>query len=83
MADGPKWLHTPCNCGYIIVRFADAHRRAMRINASYLPVFGNDRGPSPLSDMAVGDWRRNYRSRCTERGRRDRVGVALGQGRAE
>jgi glutamate/tyrosine decarboxylase-like PLP-dependent enzyme len=35
--DGHKWLQTPYDCGYAIVRDAEAHRRAMAISASYLP----------------------------------------------
>jgi glutamate/tyrosine decarboxylase-like PLP-dependent enzyme len=38
--DGHKWLQTPYDCGYVIVRDADAHRRAMEITASYLPTAG-------------------------------------------
>jgi glutamate/tyrosine decarboxylase-like PLP-dependent enzyme len=36
--DGHKWLQTPYDCGYAIVRDEVAHRRAMTIAASYLPV---------------------------------------------
>jgi glutamate/tyrosine decarboxylase-like PLP-dependent enzyme len=35
--DGHKWLQTPYDCGYAIVRDEAAHRRAMTIAASYLP----------------------------------------------
>lgn len=35
--DGHKWLQTPYDCGFAIVRDAEAHRRAMAISASYLP----------------------------------------------
>ena len=35
--DGHKWLQTPYDCGYAIVRNAEAHRSAMTIAASYLP----------------------------------------------
>lgn len=35
--DGHKWLQTPYDCGFAIVRDAAAHRRAMAIDASYLP----------------------------------------------
>jgi glutamate/tyrosine decarboxylase-like PLP-dependent enzyme len=35
--DGHKWLQTPYDCGYAIVRDPEAHQRAMRIPASYLP----------------------------------------------
>lgn len=35
--DGHKWLQTPHDCGYAIVRHEEAHRRAMTILASYLP----------------------------------------------
>ena len=35
--DGHKWLQTPHDSGYAIVRHPQAHRRAMLIAASYLP----------------------------------------------
>lgn len=35
--DGHKWLQTPYDCGFAIVRDVDAHRRAMNKTASYLP----------------------------------------------
>jgi glutamate/tyrosine decarboxylase-like PLP-dependent enzyme len=45
--DGHKWLQTPYDCGFAIVRDADAHRRAMSISASYLPTADEDeREPS-------------------------------------
>lgn len=45
--DGHKWLQTPYDCGYAIVRDEAAHRRAMTIAASYLPAAGADeRDPS-------------------------------------
>lgn len=44
-ADGHKWLQTPHDCGYAIVRDRHAHRRAMRIAASYLPA-GDERHPA-------------------------------------
>ena len=45
--DGHKWLQTPYDCGYAIVRNAEAHRRAMTVTASYLPVpEGAERDPS-------------------------------------
>ncbi len=45
--DGHKWLQTPYDCGYAIVRDATAHARAMTIAASYLPVAGEgERDPS-------------------------------------
>jgi len=45
--DGHKWLQTPYDCGYVIVRDADAHRRAMEITASYLPAAGEgERDPA-------------------------------------
>lgn len=45
--DGHKWLQTPFDCGYAIVRDAEAHRRAMTIAASYLPpAGGTERDPS-------------------------------------
>lgn len=40
--DGHKWLQTPYDCGYAIVRDAQAHREAMTIGASYLPTTGDD-----------------------------------------
>jgi glutamate/tyrosine decarboxylase-like PLP-dependent enzyme len=45
--DGHKWLQTPYDCGYAIVRNEAVHRRAMTIAASYLPSAGDDeRDPS-------------------------------------
>lgn len=45
--DGHKWLQTPYDCGFAIVRDTVAHRRAMEIVASYLPAAdGVDREPS-------------------------------------
>jgi glutamate/tyrosine decarboxylase-like PLP-dependent enzyme len=45
--DGHKWLQTPHDCGYAIVRDADAHRRAMTIAGSCLPTVGEgERDPS-------------------------------------
>ena len=45
--DGHKWLQTPYDCGYAIVRDAAAHARAMTIAASYLPVVeAGERDPS-------------------------------------
>src|SRR5262249_3195796 len=45
--DGHKWLQTPYDCGFAIVRDAEAHRRAMSISASYLPpAEGAGRDPS-------------------------------------
>lgn len=45
--DGHKWLQAPFDCGYVIVRDAEAHRRAVTIAASYLPpVSGAERDPS-------------------------------------
>ncbi|MBL8701491.1 MAG: aspartate aminotransferase family protein [Alphaproteobacteria bacterium] len=45
--DGHKWLQTPYDCGYAIVRDAAAHERAMTIAASYLPTTqSGERDPS-------------------------------------
>lgn len=45
--DGHKWLQTPYDCGYAIVRDEAVHRRAMTIAASYLPATSeNERDPS-------------------------------------
>jgi glutamate/tyrosine decarboxylase-like PLP-dependent enzyme len=45
--DGHKWLQTPYDSGFAIVRDAEAHRRAMAITASYLPpAEGAERDPS-------------------------------------
>jgi glutamate/tyrosine decarboxylase-like PLP-dependent enzyme len=45
--DGHKWLQTPYDCGYAIVRNELAHRRAMTIAASYLPTAAEgERDPS-------------------------------------
>jgi len=46
--DGHKWLQTPYDCGYAIVRDRVAHERAMSISASYLPTSVGDRDPSHL-----------------------------------
>lgn len=43
--DGHKWLQTPHDSAYAIVRDAVAHRRAMVIAASYLPE-GKERHPA-------------------------------------
>lgn len=45
--DGHKWLQTPYDCGFAIVRDAEAHRRAMAVSASYLPpASAAERDPS-------------------------------------
>ncbi|MCQ1834450.1 pyridoxal phosphate-dependent decarboxylase family protein [Neorhizobium galegae] len=45
--DGHKWLQTPYDSGYAIVRDEVAHRRAMTIAASYLPIAAEgERDPS-------------------------------------
>lgn len=45
--DGHKWLQTPYDCAYAIVKDREAHRRAMAIPASYLPGAGDGaRNPS-------------------------------------
>ncbi len=45
--DGHKWLQTPYDCGYAIIRDSQAHRRAMTAAASYLPeVADGERDPS-------------------------------------
>jgi glutamate/tyrosine decarboxylase-like PLP-dependent enzyme len=45
--DGHKWLQTPYDSGFAIVRDAEAHARAMAISASYLPpAEGAERDPS-------------------------------------
>jgi glutamate/tyrosine decarboxylase-like PLP-dependent enzyme len=45
--DGHKWLQTPYDSGFAIVRDTEAHARAMAISASYLPVAtGAERDPS-------------------------------------
>jgi glutamate/tyrosine decarboxylase-like PLP-dependent enzyme len=38
--DGHKWLQTPYDSAYAIVRHPKSHRRAMQIAASYLPSAG-------------------------------------------
>lgn len=43
--DGHKWLQTPYDSAYAIVKNAEAHRRAMLIAASYLPA-GEERHPA-------------------------------------
>lgn len=45
--DGHKWLQTPYDCGFAIVRDEAAHRASMAIGASYLPAAGQGaRDPS-------------------------------------
>jgi len=45
--DGHKWLQTPYDSGYAIVRNEMTHRRAMTIAASYLPIAAEgERDPS-------------------------------------
>lgn len=45
--DGHKWLQTPYDCGFAIVRDAEAHCRAMAVSASYLPPASDlERDPS-------------------------------------
>ncbi len=45
--DGHKWLQTPYDCGFAIVRDSAAHLRAMSVSASYLPpASGDERDPS-------------------------------------
>jgi len=45
--DGHKWLQTPYDSGFAIVRDTEAHRRAMAVSASYLPsAEGAERDPS-------------------------------------
>lgn len=45
--DGHKWLQTPYDSAYAIVRDREAHLRAMQIAASYLPASaGADRAPA-------------------------------------
>ncbi|MBI1238139.1 MAG: aminotransferase class V-fold PLP-dependent enzyme [Alphaproteobacteria bacterium] len=44
-SDGHKWLQTPHDCGYVIVRDRRAHLRAMRMATSYLPFDESARNP--------------------------------------
>lgn len=47
--DGHKWLQTPFDSGYAILRDTDALQRAMRIEASYLPMqSAGERDPCSL-----------------------------------
>jgi glutamate/tyrosine decarboxylase-like PLP-dependent enzyme len=47
--DGHKWLQTPYDCGYAIVRNSNAHRGAMTAAASYLPQnSAGERDPTHL-----------------------------------
>jgi glutamate/tyrosine decarboxylase-like PLP-dependent enzyme len=49
VTDGHKWLQTPFDTGYAIVRDREAHQRAMTTWASYLPIQQDDeRSPSFL-----------------------------------
>jgi glutamate/tyrosine decarboxylase-like PLP-dependent enzyme len=48
--DGHKWLQTPYDCAYAIVRDPAAHRAAMQIPAPYLPGGGDGlRNPSDIT----------------------------------
>ncbi len=52
--DGHKWLQSPYDCGYTIVRDALAHHRAMTVQASYLPATGEEvRDPKDWVPRAV------------------------------
>lgn len=44
--DGHKWLQIPYDCGFVIVRNAEAHRRPLQATASYLPICDEQRDPS-------------------------------------
>jgi len=47
--DGHKWLQTPYDCGFAIVRDRGIHQRAMTQWANFLPAIGQgDRVPSAL-----------------------------------
>lgn len=37
-SDAHKWLQAPYECGFVVVRDRQAHRRALSISASYLPT---------------------------------------------
>ncbi len=43
--DGHKWLNTPFDCGYAVVRDAEAHRAAFSFRASYAQPVGSARDP--------------------------------------
>jgi glutamate/tyrosine decarboxylase-like PLP-dependent enzyme len=47
-ADGHKWLQVPYDCGFAVVRDAQAQQRAMNVAASYLKA-GEDRMPEAFS----------------------------------
>lgn len=44
--DGHKWLQAPYDSGFAIIRHPAAHRRAMAIEASYLPIGDDAHNPS-------------------------------------
>jgi glutamate/tyrosine decarboxylase-like PLP-dependent enzyme len=44
--DAHKWLNTPYDCGIVLVRDGEAHRRVMRGGATYLP--GTGAVPNPF-----------------------------------
>ncbi len=44
-SDAHKWLNTPYDCGLAVVADAAAHRAAMTVSASYMPVVGDAREP--------------------------------------
>lgn len=58
--DGHKWLQTPYDAGYAIVKDREAHARAMQIPASYLPGAGDGRRTLPTmcrsGAIAAGAW---------------------------
>ncbi len=44
-SDAHKWLNTPYDCGLAFVADAEAHRAAMTVSASYMPVASDAREP--------------------------------------
>jgi glutamate/tyrosine decarboxylase-like PLP-dependent enzyme len=79
--DGHKWLQTPYDTGYAIVRDRGAHARAMTPTASYLPhVAEGERNPSyfvpelsrrargfPLTDQVIARIQTGGRMLCSAR----------------
>jgi glutamate/tyrosine decarboxylase-like PLP-dependent enzyme len=47
--DAHKWLNTPYDCGIVLIRNAEAHRRAMHGGATYLP--GEGAVPNPFDHV--------------------------------
>ncbi len=72
--DGHKWLNVPYDCGYAIVRDAEAHRASLSHRASYLTHAGDVRDQLDWNP----DWSRRARGFATYAAIREmgRTGIA-------